>query len=279
MKVIKENLQITIVMTIINLFVLFNFIINGKMLHGIGYFIFFYVSIYCIYFFTKKNPPKNEIEVKNPKKELKISVLFTLLGILCITLNFYVKSLYPNLGFLVKIPILLSVLLFTYPLGIVFYLLIKKYKLIQFGLRINPIINLILGIFICGLTGLFAYIFNLNGILWQKGLEEYGGFFGILLQSVIGAALVEELSRFFIQSRFEKVFKLSGFHILFATTIWAFMHFPVSYYKDKEIYETLIYFIQIIPIGFVWGYLTHRTKSILPSVIVHGFNLWGFQNG
>jgi membrane protease YdiL (CAAX protease family) len=34
----------------------------------------------------------------------------------------------------------------------------------------------------------------------------------------------------------------------------------------------------IIPIGLLWGYITWRTKSLFPSVVVHGFNLWGLQN-
>jgi membrane protease YdiL (CAAX protease family) len=34
----------------------------------------------------------------------------------------------------------------------------------------------------------------------------------------------------------------------------------------------------MMPIGFLWGYLTHRTKSLLPAVLVHGLNFWGLQN-
>ena len=102
----------------------------------------------------------------------------------------------------------------------------------------------------------------------------------MILQGIIGAGLVEEFSRFAMQSRFEKVFKHFGFNILFATTIWAFMHFPVNYFKEGMLVsDIIIYCVQIIPIGFVWGYLTQRTKSILPATMVHGLNLWGFQNG
>ena len=279
MKEIKENIQILITLTFINLFVFFNYYINGKIIHGIGYFLFFYFSIFVIYFYTNRFKPKNEIIVKNPNSEFKISIIFTLIGIGFIALNFYLKSLNPNLGFLIKIPILLGILLFTYPLGIFINLLKNKYKITELGIKTNPPINIFLGFIIFGLTGFFAYIFNRDGILFQKAYKEYGGFGGILLQGVIGAALVEEFMRFIIQSRFEKIYKLNGFHILFATVIWAFMHFPVTYFKSKETYETLIYCIQIIPIGCVWGYLTHMTKSIIPSVIVHGLNMWGIQNG
>jgi len=267
-------------MTLINLLVLWNFISEDKIIHGIGYFVFFYVAIFLIHFFTNKFPPKIDIEVKQPKRELAIITLFSVLGAIFIALNFYLKANTEQIGFLVRLPILLGILFFTFPLGIAVYLLFKKYKFLQLGLKTKPLSYLLLGLIVWGLTGLFAYIFNKSGILWAEGYDELGGVSGIILQGVIGAGLVEEFSRFALQSRFEKVFKQFGFNILFATTIWAFMHFPVNYFREgMRVTEICIYCIQIIPIGFIWGYLTQRTKSIVPSTIVHGLNLWGFQNG
>ena len=280
LKNLKEHRNILLVITIINLFVLWNFISEGKTTHGIGYFIFFYVAIFLIYFFTNRFPPKIEIEVKQPKKELAIIILFSILGAIFIVINFYLKANSEQIGFLIRLPILLGILFFTFPIGIAVYLLFKKYKFLQLGLRVKPLAGLLLGLIVWGLTGLFAYIFNKSGILWVAGYKELGGVSGMILQGVIGAGLVEEFSRFAMQSRFEKVFKQFGFNILFATIIWAFMHFPVNYFKEGiRVSEIFIYCIQIIPIGFIWGYLTQRTKSIVPSTIVHGLNLWGFQNG
>jgi len=279
MKDIKDNIQILVLMTLINFTVLWNYISNGNTLHGIGYFIFFYASILTIYFFTKRIPPKNEIEVKEPKKELLLIMLFSLLGVVFITINFYLKLNSEQIGFLMRLPILLGMLFFTVPVGIAIYLLMKKYKISQLGIRFKPVEYLLLGLLIWGLTGLFAFIFNKSGMLWVEGYKELGGVSGIILQGVIGAGLVEEFSRFVIQSRFERVFRISGFNILFATTIWAFMHFPVNYFKGEQVSDIITYCIQIIPIGFIWGYLTHRTKSIVPATLSHGINLWGFQNG
>jgi len=279
MENIKEHRNILLAMTIINLLVLWNFISEDKIKHGIGYFVFFYVALFVIHFFTNKFPPKIDIEVKQPKRELAIITLFSVLGAIFITLNFYLKANTEQIGFLVRLPILLGIFFFTFPLGIVIYLFFKKYKLLQLGLKTKPLSHLLLGLIVWGLTGLFAYIFNKSGILWAEAYAELGGVSGMILQGVIGAGLVEEFSRFVMQSRFERVFKRFGFNILFATTIWAFMHFPVTYFRGTNISETLIYCIQIIPIGFIWGYLTHRSRSIVPATIVHGLNLWGFQNG
>ena len=279
MENVKEHRNILLAMTIINLLVLWNFISEDKIKHGIGYFVFFYIALFVIHFFTNKFPPKIDIEVKQPKRELAIITLFSVLGAIFITLNFYLKANTEQIGFLVRLPILLGIFFFTFPLGIVIYLFFKKYKLLQLGLKTKPLSHLLLGLIVWGLTGLFAYIFNKSGILWAEAYAELGGVSGMILQGVIGAGLVEEFSRFVMQSRFERVFKRFGFNILFATTIWAFMHFPVTYFRGTNISETLIYCIQIIPIGFIWGYLTHRSRSIVPATIVHGLNLWGFQNG
>ncbi len=279
MKTLKDHFQILIIMTVINLFVLWNFISNEQVLHGIGYFIFFYVAVFSIYYFTKRIPPKTEIEIKSPKKELIIVTLFALLGLLFLQGNFLLRSDVIPSNPMYRIPILLGNLLFSMPIAILIYLLIKRYKIMQLGLNTKPIVYLFLGVVIWGMTGFFAYLFNESGIIWTRGLEELGGFGNLIIQGVIGAALAEEFSRFIIQSRFEKLIKTNGLNILFATIIWAFMHFPVSYYQNEDAASTVFYCIQIIPIGFVWGYLTQMTKSILPSVIAHGFNLWGFQNG
>lgn len=279
MKDIKDNIQILVIITVINFVVFWNYISNDKILHGIGYFLFFYVSILTIHFFTKRIPPKNEIEVKEPKKELTIAIFFSIIGILFLTLNFMLKSNTIPDKIFTKIPIGLGSIIFAMPIGIIIYLLIKRYKLMRLGLTTQPLKSIILGLIIWGLTGLFAYIFNKEGMLWTRAYEELGGIIGIIVQGVIGAALFEEFSRFVIQSRSKAVFKANGINILLATTIWAFMHFPVTYFKGAEISGALIYCIQIIPIGFVWGYMTQRTKSIIPSTITHGINLWGFQNG
>lgn len=279
MKILKENIQILAIMTIINSVVLWNFISRGKTLHGIGYFVFFYVAIITILFFTQRIPPKNEIEVKEPKKELSIAIIFTVLGILFLALNFMLKSNLISDKIYTKIPIGIGSLLFATPIGIVIYLLFKRYKPIELGLKTQPIVSILLGFIIWGLTGLFAYFFYPEGIRWSRAYQELGGIFGILIQGVIGAALFEEFSRFVIQSRFEKVFNNVGFNILFATTIWAFMHSPVQFSKGSDLSGTFFYCLQIIPLGFIWGYLTQKTKSIVPATLSHGLNLWGLQNG
>lgn len=278
MREFKNNSIAIVAMTIVNSYVLWNFISKGKTMHGIGYFLFFYAALLVIHLFTNKFPPKQEIEVKEPKKEFIIVLLFNLLGGIFITLSYYIKGIIPAIAIPIKLLVFSGVFLFTFPLGIIIYMLMKRYKLLELGLYTNPLIYLVLGAMVWGLTGLFAYFFNESGIIWTRGLKELHGFGGLIVQSLIGAALIEEFSRFLIQTRFEKVYKIAGINILLATTIWAFIHFPMAYFKTHHIIGSLNYCIQIIPLGFVWGYMIQRAKSIVPSVLAHGFNLWGLQN-
>ena len=279
MNAIKDNKQILAIATVINIVVLWKHVSDGDTLHGIGYFLFFYVAVAAIYFFTEKIQPKNEIEVKDPKKELIVAFLFSILGIVFLTLNFMLKSNAIPESPLTKIPIGIGSIVFAMPLGIFIFLLIRRYKIMRLGFTTKPLAGVLLGPIIWALTGIFAYFFYMEGMLWDKAIEEFGGVLGIIVQGVIGAALFEEFSRFVLQSRLEKFIKTNGINILIATTIWAFMHFPVSYYKSGEVSGTLSYCIQIIPLGLVWGYMTQRTRSIVPATLAHGVNLWGFQNG
>lgn len=45
-----------------------------------------------------------------------------------------------------------------------------------------------------------------------------------------------------------------------------------------ELYEALKCGVSILPLGLMWGYITYRTKSLIRTTLVHGFNVWGLQN-
>ena len=65
-----------------------------------------------------------------------------------------------------------------------------------------------------------------------------------------------------------------------ATILWAGMHIPVLHAQSPKTPLMLVAIssLHIVPIGLLWGYITLRTKSILPATLVHGLNLWGLQN-
>ena len=80
------------------------------------------------------------------------------------------------------------------------------------------------------------------------------------------------------QRRIGALLKNVGLGWLLITIIWALMHVPKWYSENHSLTETILSSIRIIPIGLMWGYINHRTKSILPAMLIHGTNFWGSQN-
>jgi membrane protease YdiL (CAAX protease family) len=265
--------------TLVNGYVLFNFIRKDSLLHGVGYFAFFYVSVLVIELIASRLSIITEIPIKLPRQELLITIGFTVLGILALVTNFYLRSTGKEYSFLLRLPIIACVFLFTFPVALAGYFLLRKYRLTELGLSIRPWKIILIGFAVWAVTGAFAYLFNREGILWARAYEEMGGIPGLILQGVIGAALAEEFFRFIWQTRLNVLTRNMLLSILCTSTVWAFIHFPVSYFNSRDFTSTLNYCIQIIPLGFIWGYMIHKTRSIVPSVIAHGLNLWGFQNG
>ncbi len=280
MKSLRINISqrlnaISFFLAIINLYILVSSYFNDRLIHGIGYVLFFYVSIFILELLTQE---KNLDEPKKPRTELIIAIVFSLLGITAISLNFYLKSNFDQMGFLIKLPLLIIMLLFTTPLGVALYYLKNKNRLVTLGFRLKPFKILLVGILIWLITGLFAVIFNYEGILWTKAFEEFGGILGLIVQGVIGAALIEELWRYIFITRIGWLTKNIPLAILCASIIWSIMHIPVTIYKGGTFISTFDYCLRIITLGYIWGLLSYKTKSIFPSVLAHGFNLWGFQN-
>jgi membrane protease YdiL (CAAX protease family) len=54
-----------------------------------------------------------------------------------------------------------------------------------------------------------------------------------------------------------------------ASTLWALMHYPC--------HPNYWFIVSIIPFGLFLGYVTYQTKSIVPSVLIHGTNLWSWM--
>lgn len=121
MRDLKDNKWVLAALTLVNGIVLWNYIAKGQTLHGFGYVMFFYVAILAIHFFVSKVPPRGEFEVKEPRKELMVIVLFASLVALFIVGNLYLRSTGEQVGFLVRLPLLLGIPLFTFPVGLPLY--------------------------------------------------------------------------------------------------------------------------------------------------------------
>jgi len=114
---------------------------------------------------------------------------------------------------------------------------------------------------------------------WRSFLDANGGI-GLVWTALIAAALSEEFTRTLLQTRLGVVFRNKGLGFVAATFIWASLHIPVNLFQNPtaSVWRIVIGSWGLMPIGLLWGYMTHRSKSLFPSVLMHGLNLWGLQN-
>ena len=92
------------------------------------------------------------------------------------------------------------------------------------------------------------------------------------------AGLSEEFFRTIGQTRLGALMQNKGIAWFIITVLWASIHIPKWYGNQHDLTDVIVGSIRIIPIGLMWVYMTHRTKSFLPAVLVHGSNFWGLQN-
>jgi membrane protease YdiL (CAAX protease family) len=154
-------------------------------------------------------------------------------------------------------------------------MLLLKYKPGDLGLRLQGLIAIIPVIIISAVANRLICPTRLT---WDSVVSESGGIIGALYTGFILAGLSEEFFRAIGQTRIGALINNKGIAWFSITVLWAFMHLPKWYGEEHNIEEATLGAIRIIPIGLMWGYMTHRTKSFMPAVIIHGTNFWGLQN-
>ena len=173
---------------------------------------------------------------------------------------------------------LITLVVFTYPIVLaLIYLFFYRYKPSELGINLR---FWYLPLLIHLLWGGIAITTARNTIIWRSYIQQ-NGIAGTLITGVICAALAEEFTRMLLQTRLGALFHDKGMGFVTATLLWVCIHIPKSYPHTKDGTVPLLFFIKLatfIPHGLLWGYMTHRTKSLLPAVLVHGFNFWGLQN-
>jgi membrane protease YdiL (CAAX protease family) len=87
------------------------------------------------------------------------------------------------------------------------------------------------------------------------------------------AALSEEFLRVMWQTRVGAWRKNPALGWIVGTCVWATIHGPRFWSTSGLVHRTLGV-MDIIPIGLLLGYMTHRTNSFLSAGLMHGTNIW-----
>ncbi len=274
LEALKRNTLVGVLIAITALGVLYVGILHDAIPQALGYLGAMWLCSFCIDLFTLGKYTSDDFPVRNPKKESLYFIICLLLGLVFFAIRFSGAVDWEHLPGMVRL-LTVPLIAFVYPIGLAIIMLLLKYSFSQLGIRLQGFLAAIPVIAISIVTSRLVAPQNLT---WDIVLTESGGFLGMLFSGFIAAGLSEEFFRLIGQTRFGALFNNKGLGWFVTTVIWALLHAPKWYSENHDVAEVLLSSMRIIPIGLMWGYLTHRTKSILPSVLVHGTNFWGLQN-
>ena len=271
---IKNNLAVFFLMVLATLLVLGFGYSHEHTLQAVTYILAMWLCSFFIDIYALWKPTVDTFEVRNPKQESFYFILSLSLGLLFLFLRFsglvdwqHLKPVFR----LLSIPLIL----FVFPVGLAIIMLLLKYKPVDLGLRFQ---GLLVVIPIVSISIITMNLLPSNNFTWNKIVEESGGVLAALFAGLITAGLSEEFFRVIGQTRLGALFNNKGMGWFVTTLIWALMHAPKWYSENNDLSNALLSSVRIIPLGLMWGYITHRIKSFLPAVIVHGMNVWGLQN-
>lgn len=213
--------------------------------------------------------------IKSPKNELLIIICSQVL--IAALLVFWFNMAKQQVDSLaLKYSLLILRLMFGFPIFLfLYFVVIKKYRLKELG------ITNVQSWYICAplilLIGLMTFLMFPEGMQFQQVVAQ-SGILSLFLLGFLTAAIPEEVTRVLLQSRLSRVSNSQTLGWFLASSIWAVLHLPIFLAGSDAHWPAIANAVAILPIGLFWGYLNQRYKSIIPSVIIHGTNLWGLHN-
>lgn len=153
------------------------------------------------------------------------------------------------------------------------FLLARRYWPTDLGLRFSGIVT---ALPVLVVFAAIALIFSRGSMTWAE-IRQGNTTMGIVLMT-LSAAVPEEFFRFVWQTRLAAWARNPAVGWMIATVAWAMLHGPKDFSESRSLTTAAVDVVNIVPLGLLWGYLSHRTSSFLPSLLLHGMNVWGLQN-
>ena len=246
---------------------------HDRLVKSIAYVLAMGIGAFIVDLFGQWKAANAELPVRQPGREAIIVLVCIALGYLTLFLRFAILD-WEHVPGLVRL-VILPLFGFVFPVFIALIMLRLKYKPRDLGFSFGASSLMALPILL--LTAGTAFLIARQDFTFGAILAEEG-WIGLLIMGFLSAGLPEEFSRMLLQTRLGAWMKSPAMGLFVATVLWAFMHAPKWIGEGEDLYEGVMSSVRIIPLGLLWGYMTHRTKSILPAVFVHGLNVWGLQN-
>lgn len=247
---------------------------HGTLVQSLAYLPVMWLCMLITDMYALRVPAKKDLIVRKPKKEAALFIINICLALLFFYIRFSPVVGWDTLPGFAKIAAML-LLLCLFPVLLAVVLLFMKYKPKDLGLRLH---GWSLAIIIALIMAITNQLVTPESLTWNAALEEMGSVPNLLFSSFITAALAEEFFRVIGQTRLGAVMQNNGMGWFITSVLWAFMHLPKWYHDGGALFEGILSSLRIVPLGLMWGYMTHRTKSFLPAMLVHGSNFWGLQN-
>jgi membrane protease YdiL (CAAX protease family) len=243
----------------------------------VGYALALWLGAFFTDFAIAFHPkPGGGFPIKRPPWQESLLVLaFTCAAFVPLSVRF--SHLWPIHNAPARAVFAAAMLFFTLGAGLAcIYLFVYRYRLTDLGVNFR---YWYVALAVHILFGVITLAFAPQKSHWQATFRA-DGVWGTVVEGVLTAAIPEEFLRMLLMTRLGAVFSNKGMGLFVATFLWASLHIPVfwSGVPQWSFWRALISPWGIIPIGLLWGYITHRTRSLVPSVLLHGFNLWGLQN-
>jgi membrane protease YdiL (CAAX protease family) len=252
------------------MFILATGVARGRELQAIAYLLAIALSVLAIDAVLLRRPVAvKPLPIRHARAELFIAFLSFLVALAWLCSRFVAAYTIPSV--ILRLAAVSAV--FNIPLALA--VLILRYWPGDLGFRFRGFVPVPL-VILC--FGVLAAVCSPSSITLKEAYQEAGSSGGLLWMSFGEAALPEEFFRFVWQTRAEVSLDNRAAGWLMASVLWAVLHMPIAFGDSHSLTGTLTYALCIVPLGLLWGYLTMRTPSILPSVLLHGLNIWGLQN-
>ena len=205
-----------------------------------------------------------DFPVRAPRTEIMVAAVLYVLG--AATLAYRFSSLYPPHRLSSKLIFAVALFLFSLNIMLALFLLLRGYSLRNLGVRLWGFVPVPAIMIFC--MGLVALTTPLRST-WAEGYRSVGGsIWGWVESGLLMAALPEEFFRMVWQTRVGKLLDNAAAGWLIASLFWAGLH-TFLYAQGRTHLQTFFWVLDIVPYGLFLGYLTHRTKSILPAILLH----------